>query len=67
MMLWMNGGNAARLIGFALGFVGNHAGVEIDRYRVACINAVRRCLTLEDRQADIDGVAVENSARRWTR
>ncbi len=31
----------------ALGNVGDHAGVEVYFYLVACINAVRRCLALE--------------------
>ena len=48
----------------ALGNVGDHAGVEVYLYLVACVDAVRRCLALEDRQTDVDGIAVEDTRER---
>ena len=63
MMFWINGGNAAACQ-LALGNVGDHAGVEVYFYLVACVDAVRRCLALEDGQTDIDGVAVEDTRER---
>ena len=61
MMFWRE---CSCLPALALGNVGDHAGVEVYFYLVACINAVRRCLALEDRQTDVDGVAVEDTRER---
>ena len=64
MMFWINGGNAAACQLSPLVTSVITPVSKSDFYLVACINAVRRCLALEDRQTDVDGVAVEDTRER---
>ncbi len=64
MMFWINGGNAAacQLSPLVTSVITPVSKLYL--YLVACINAVRRCLALEDGKTDIDGVAVEDTRKR---
>ena len=80
MIFWINGGNAAacqlarRLVTSVITPVSKvdlvDACIEmpfiawVDSTSSPCINAVRRCLALEDGQTDVDGVAIEDTRER---
>ena len=53
------------LEGLARGFVGNDAGVKIDADRIALVDCFAGCGTFENRQADVDGVAVEDAGKAF--
>ena len=53
------------LKGLAGGFVRNDAGVKVDAYRVTLANCLTGGGTFEDRQADIDGIAVEDAGKAF--
>ena len=50
-----------RLICLILRKICNDAGIKIDFHLVARINSVTRSLTLQNRQTDVNGIAVKNS------
>ena len=47
------------LVALVLGYIRDHAGVEIDFYRVAVFDPLRRLAALHYRQTDIDRIPVE--------
>ena len=53
------------LKGLAGGFVRNDAGVKVDADRVALGDCLACGGAFEDRQADIDGIAEENTGKRF--
>ena len=58
----MNVGKGVGLVGLALGDVGDDAGVEVDGHLVAVLRCFSAGLgALQDGQADVDGVAVEDA------
>ena len=60
------GRESRRVVCFPGRFIGDGAGRKINRYLVAVCNLRRRFGALQNREADVDGVAVENAreARR---
>ena len=63
MMFWINGGNAAAcqlspLVTSVITPVSKSTSTSSP-----CVDAVRRRLALQDRQADVDGVAVEDPGK----
>ena len=60
------GRESRRVVCFPGRFIGDGAGRKINRYLVAVCNLRRRFGAFQNREADVDGVAVENAreARR---
>ena len=60
MISWMKGGEGLSLEGGAGGLVGDDAGVKVHAHQIPRLDGVGRGLALQDGQADVDAVAVEN-------
>ena len=54
-------GEGLRLIGLACGLVGDNARIEVDGNGVAVLDFLCRLVALEDRETDVDRVAVEDA------